>query len=261
MKSKTKLFQRILSIVLVGIFMFASTIPANAQIDTNTNTNNAKIVYTNENGNQVVEADNNNGEKSYIIVAKGKKVNDLSDETKLKELASKNINNEVIGERWYLAFANDLEKAKEIAKQDASQNIASKYSIQASYFWGQGSYVESYWNLNDGFSKHVHLVPVDVTAVQNTGLTVAALIGYAMFATGVLTGGGGAVLGAVIAIKIIVEFRRGCNSDGSLDIYSTNSLRNEHKPVYGGDYLGKFRDGTGVFTQMWWPISAPIVNF
>ena len=131
------------------------SIPASAQ--ENTNQNKAKLVYTDENGNQVVEGTKDDGKKNYIIVAKGQKINDVSDETKLNDLASTSANKEVIGERWYLAFAEDLKTAKDIAKKDvpSTKNIRENHCIQASYFWGHGSYVESYWNMSDGWGKHL----------------------------------------------------------------------------------------------------------
>ena len=255
---KSKLFKKIVSMFLVSIFILATCIPASAQEKAKT-PDKAQVVYTDEsNGNQVAELTKENDEKVYVVVAKGQKINDLSDETKLKDLASKSINKEVIGERWYLAFADDLEQAKDIAKKDASlpKNTTGNYSVQASYFWGHGSYVESYWDYSTGWGKHVKLVPVDRTFVQDTGLAVCALLGAALVATGVMTAFAAAVVCGAIAYIIVYRLWSEGNSDGSFDLYSPDSLRNDHNPVYNGDYLGRYKTGMGNWLNIYWPGST-----
>ena len=246
---KSKLFKKLLSMFLVGIFILATGIPAGAH--ENTNTNESKVVYTDENGNRVLEGTKDNGEKGYIIIAKGEVFNDLSDETKVKELANNNANKEVIGERHYFAFADNLEDATELAKINATPDkTKEKYSIQSAYyFWGNGSYIDTGWNSTDYYHVRVHLASNDVTLLSSQVASWAGIaLGTALNASGKVTKGRAAVIAgaAVTAINVMIWAAR--NPDGTMDLFSPDGYSNDHNPVYAGDYLGKFRFGFTIFS-------------
>ncbi len=259
--TKSKWVKKILNIFLISMLIFTYTIPANAEVIGSETKTKTKIAYTDKNGNQVVEVTNNN-ETGYVVVSKGVKYNDLSDETKLNDLAEKTKSKKVIGERWYLAFSENLDNAIEMAKiapPEPTKQTDNKYSIQATYFW-HSSYVESYWNTSDSFSKHVHLTPIDATYITNVGWISADTLAGALIATGVVTLGTGLVIGGIVTLAIISYAQFASNSDGSFDIYSPNSYRVDNTSVSPGQYLGYARAGTGWWNYYYWPSYAPGYN-
>lgn len=238
--------------VLIGTFMLTSINPANAQ--TNKDTNNPKIVYTDSNGNKVIVATKDNGEKGYVIVAKEIVFNDLSDEKKVKELAANSADGEVVGERNYFAFSDNLKDATDLAKKNVKPD-ETKYSIQtAYYFWGNGSYIDTGWNSTDGNHSRLHLASNDVNWISGTVVDFAAIsLGYALGTNKVTKLRAGAIAGsAVFIIKTAIWSAQ--NADGSIDMFHPDADSNDHNPIYGGDFTGKdrFLINMGVYFYIYW---------
>lgn len=127
------------------------------------------------------------------------------------------------------------------------------------YFW-HGSYINDYYDWwYHGYQ--VHLAPVDVNYVTALSWVGAESLAGAFCLALSIPAAPALAIGAGITVLVLTAYWAATNNDGSIDVYSLDKNRNDHDPIYPGDYVGQFRTGTGLTWDIYWPPDAPVISY
>jgi hypothetical protein len=224
------------------LLVAGSVSPASAAGDKESCNCSTKVVYENTLGNKVYEIQTND-EVHYAVVSESTVINDLKEESKLREKV-KSKDEVVAGSRVYFHFVKDVSQAKAMADQPKVSPVADGQGVvqpESTYSFWHESYIETWWSLANGTGFHLHLSTTDANYVNNTAATVAGALARTIASFYSITKPAANVIGAAVTVavnKIGWSLR---NNDGSFDLYSPDGDRWDRTCVYEDQYLGSFK--------------------
>lgn len=240
-KTFVKIVSSAIIISLAGSF---NTLAASAAVQKSNKNQSEVNVVLKDGDKSIVEMSNKKtGEKAYIVTLKKEVINK---DTKVKtnksilksldnldaqakvdrlnklEVSGKIDNNIEVGTKTEFQIVSTEEQAKELTTTSKSN---ATY-LASSNFW-HNSYVEDYSSWA-GHGYHIHLSSTDASYVVNMGWLSSDAVIAALGEAGVYTGGTAIIIGAVVTGAIVTVGWKEANSDGSLDIWSPDSMRNQN---------------------------------
>lgn len=247
------ILRKTLLVFLSMLMVFFAATPASA-----TSTNNdckcavsSATIYESQTKNKVLEIKEK--EKKYFVVMFAPVTyHDLSDKKLLSKAQS---TEEMIGERAYFRYVDNVSEAKRYADivNTSKTEIQSESVIspEATYEFWNDSYIETWWSLANGSGFHLHLSDRDASYVTTVASTVSATLATTLLGFTSITRPAAAVIGGAVSVAVVTLSFTARNADGSLDLYSPNKDRWDSNCVSGDQYLGSFRM-KGEWFNLWY---------
>jgi hypothetical protein len=237
MLNKKTFVKIVSSAIIVSLAGSFNTLAASAAVQkSNKNQSEVNVVLKNGDKSIVEMSNKKTGEKAYIVTLKKevtnkdtkvktnnsilKSLDNLDAQAKVDrlnklELSGKIDNNIEVGTRTEFQIVSTKEQANELTT-----------SLASSKFW-HNSYIQDYSSWA-GHGYHVHLSSTDASYVVNMGWLSSDAVIAALGEAGVYTGGTAIIIGALVTGAIVTVGWKEANDDGSLDIWSPDSMRNQN---------------------------------
>lgn len=258
------MFKKMLSLTLTISIIACSSITAFANeysMQQNSNVKSTESIYSSE-GKSVIEITDYNNQTIYMAV---EKLNDPSFlDTAIEKSSNYNLTELTFSQEGKVSDATSdvsaytysnktyfslYETESEALRAVSAKSDNSYSTMNTSNFW-HGSYIQDYTSWA-GHGYHIYLSARDASYITNVGWVACDGIAAGLALAGALTGGAAIVIGAVATIAVLTVYWKEQNNDGSLEIWSPDSMRGSSLPLPGVKF------GTAKIGSSWYPLVRP----